>query len=54
MTIDGVKKILSNKNTSLDDNISLGVYNHNQKRANIIKNKIKNISKIVEDLKYLK
>ena len=54
MTINGVKKILNSENQLLDDNINLGVYKHNQKRTDIIKDKVKNISKIINELKILK
>ena len=55
LTIDGVKKILNDKHShSLDDDINLGVYNSGFKRTKIIKDKIKNISKIVKQIKKLK
>ena len=54
-TINGVKKILdSKKNTILDDNDNLSLYRRNLKASKIIKNKVKNISKIVSELKDLK
>ncbi len=54
-TINGVKKILdSKKNTILDDNDNLSLYRRNLKVSKIIKNKVKNISKIVSELKDLK
>jgi len=54
LTINGVKKILNNKESpSLDDAANLGVYNSGLKATKVIKNKIKNISKIVKELKNL-
>ena len=50
LTINGVKKILNNpERDSLDDDINLGVY-----KPDIIKTKIKNISKIIKEIKKLK
>ena len=55
LTIDGVKKILNSKEShSLDDAANLGVYNHGLKITKSIKDKIRNISKIVKELKNLK
>ena len=55
LTINGVKKILdSKKNTALDDNSNLSLYRQNLKVSKLIKNKVKKISKIVSELKYLK
>ena len=55
LTINGVKKILNNKESpSLDDAANLGVYNSGLKATRVIKDKIKNISKIVKELKNLK
>ena len=55
LTINGVKKILNNPEIrSLDDNMNLGVYKPNLQNAKIIKNKIKNISKIISELKKFK
>lgn len=55
LTIEGVKKILKDKEShSLDDAVNLGVYNPGLKTTKIIKSKIKNISKIVKELKNLK
>ena len=55
LTIDGVKKILNSKEShSLDDAVNLGVYNHGLKTTKSIKDKIRNISKIVKELKKLK
>ena len=52
ITISGVKKILNNQVSSeLDDNISLGVYKPGLNNTNMIKNKIRKISKIVKELK---
>ena len=50
-----VKKILNNpERDSLDDDINLGVYKPDLKTTNIIKTKIKNISKIIKEIKKLK
>ena len=55
LTINGVKKILESKEThSIDGNMSLGVYKTNLNKTKIIKDKIKNISKIIKDLKKYK
>tara|TARA_B100000029_G_scaffold282420_1_gene276336 strand:+ start:204 stop:608 length:405 start_codon:yes stop_codon:yes gene_type:complete len=55
MKISGVKKILSGKEThSIDDVTNLGVYKRDLKTSKIIKDKIKNIAKIIKELKYLK
>ena len=54
-TISGVKKILNDKDTQfLDEDINLGVYKRDLKTTKIIKRKIKNISKIIKELKNLK
>ena len=50
LTINGAKKILSNpKSLSIDDDMNLGI-----NRQKIIKDKIKNISKIIKELKKIK
>ena len=55
MTINGVKKILDNQKVhSIDDNINLGIYKPNQQSRKIIKDKVKNISKIIAELKLFK
>ena len=55
LTINGVKKILNNKECpSLDDAANLGVYNSGLKATKVIKDKIKNISKIIKELKKYK
>ena len=55
LTVVGVKRILNNKEAhSLDDAINLGVYNPGLETSKIIKDKIKNISKIVKEIKNLK
>ena len=54
-TINGVKKILNNTNIdSLDENINLSLYKTNIENKNLIKEKVKKISKIVRELKNLK
>ena len=55
LTINGVKKILNHKEShSIDDSINLGVYKPYLKSTKIIKDKVKNISKIINQLKDLK
>jgi len=55
LTINGVKKLLNNpKIDPLDENINLSVYKHDFKRAKVIKDKAKKISKIIKELKGLK
>ena len=52
LTINGVKKILNNPEAhSLDDNMNLGVYKSDLRNTKIIKDKIKKISKIINELK---
>tara|TARA_Y100000590_G_C15558438_1_gene953763 strand:+ start:735 stop:1139 length:405 start_codon:yes stop_codon:yes gene_type:complete len=52
LTINGVKKILNTEGVhSLDDDLNLGVYNPSQKTTKAIKDKAKNISKIIKELK---
>ena len=54
-TISGVKKILNDKKGHfLDDAISLGIYNPSLKSTKNIRDKIKNISKIIKELRNLK
>ena len=55
VTINGVKKILNNsKIDSLDGNEYPAIYNKNLDSKKLIKSKIKNISKIIKDLKKFK
>ena len=55
LTINGVKKMLNDKESqSIDDDTSLSVYKPSLKKSSVIKEKIKNISKIVKELKKLK
>ena len=52
LTINGVKKILEDTTfDSIDDYANFSVYNSPNKSKNIIKDKVKNISKIIKDLK---
>ena len=54
-TIIGVKKILdSRKLGSIDDPVNFGVYKPVNKSTKVIKDKIKNISKIIKELKKIK
>jgi len=54
LTINGAKKILSNPGThSIDADMNLGINTSNINK-NIIKDKIKNISKIIKELKKIK
>ena len=55
LTISGVKKMLNyTKSHSLDDSMNLGVYKPGLKTTNVIKEKIRNISKIINELKNLR
>ena len=55
LTIIGVKKILNNPNNqSIDQNDVLGVYKPTLVNTSVIKNKVKNISKIIKELKKFK
>ena len=55
LTINGAKMLLSNNKTDkLDDNLNLGLYNQNFKNTEIIKGKLKKISKIIKELKKYK
>ena len=55
LTINGVKKILNDKdNHSIDDTVNLGVYKRGLKTTKTIKDKAKNIAKIIKELKNLK
>ena len=55
LTINGVKKLLEAKNLeSIDDSLNFGVYKPTNKSTKIIKDKLKNISKIIKDLKKIK
>ena len=55
LTIKGVRKLLNNNdNQSIDENMNLGVYKPSLKTTKIIKDKIKKISKIINEIKKLK
>ena len=55
LTISGVKKMLNDTKTrSLDDSINLSVYKSDLRTTKVIKEKIKNISKIINELKNIK
>ena len=55
LTISGVKKMLNDTEShSLDDITNLSLYKPNLKTTKVIKQKIKNISKIIKELKDLK
>ena len=55
LTINGVKKILNMPEShSIDPDNNMGINRPDFKTAKLIKNKIKNISKIIEELKKLK
>ena len=55
LTINEVKKILNDKDMhSIDDSSNLGVYKRDIKTSKVIKNKVKNIVKIIKELKNLK
>ena len=55
LTINGAKKILNSSDThSIDDNINIGINKSDLNKTKIIKNKIKNISKIIKELRKFK
>ena len=55
LTINGVKKILEEKEFgTIDDSVNLGVYNSTNKSTKVIKDKLKNISRIIKQLKVIK
>ena len=55
LTINGVKRILNiSERDFIDDDMNIGINRPNIKTAKLIKNKVKNISKIVEELKKFK
>ena len=55
LTISGVKKLLEGKNLeSIDDPVNFCVYKPTNYSKKIIKEKLKNISKIIKDLKKIK
>ena len=55
LTINGAKKILNSSDThTIDDNINIGINKSDLNKTKIIKNKIKNISKIIKELKKFK
>ena len=55
LTINGVKKILNKPEThSIDDDMNIGINRPELNTTKVIKNKIKNISKIIEELKKFK
>ena len=55
LTINGVKKLLNDNNfDSIDEGLNFGVYKSDSKNTNLIKNRIKNISKIIKEIKKIK
>ena len=55
LTISGVKKMLNDaESQSLDDITNLSLYKPDLKTTKVIKEKIKNISKIIKELKEIK
>ena len=55
LTINGAKKILNMTNTdSLDDLMNISINTPDLDRTRVIKNKVKNISKIIKELKKFK
>jgi len=55
LTINGVKKLLEGKNLeSIDDTVNFGVYKPTINSTKIIRDKLRNISKIIKDLKNIK
>jgi len=55
LTINGAKKILNTATThSIDDIMNIGINRKDLKKTRVIKSKIKNISKIIQELKKFK
>ena len=55
LTINGAKKLLKKTKThSLDDDVNIGINRSDLNTTKIIKNKIKNISKIIKELRKFK
>ena len=55
LTINGVKKILNSTDMhSIDDSVNLGVYKSEFRSAKLIKDRVKNISKIIKELRKIK
>ena len=55
LTINGVKKLLEvTKADTIDDSVKFGVYKPVNKSTKLIKEKIRNISNIIKDLKKIK
>lgn len=55
LTINGVKKLLDvTKADTIDDSVKFGVYKPVNKSTKLIKEKIRNISNIIKDLKKIK
>ena len=55
LTINGVKKILNKSEThSIDDNVNIGINRSDLNITKNIKSKIKNISKIIKELRKFK
>ena len=55
LTISGVKKILGTKVIhSIADSVNLGVYKSEFRSAKLIKDRVKNISKIIKELRKIK
>ena len=55
LTINGVKKMLDKKKIDgIDVQQNFGVYKPNDKSARLVKDKVKNITKIIKEIKKLK
>ena len=55
LTINGAKKILNmKKSTSIDDEANIDINKPNLENTKLIKRKLKNISKIIKELKKIK
>jgi DNA-binding transcriptional MerR regulator len=55
LTISGVKKLLNDSNLdSIDEGLNFGVYKSVSNNTNLIKDRIKNISKIIKEIKKIK
>ena len=55
LTINGAKRLLDEKNLeSIDDSVNYSVYKPTNKSTKIVRDKLKNISRIIKELKKIK
>jgi len=55
LTINGAKKILNSSEThSIDDDVNIGINRSDENTTRLIKSKVKNISRIIKELKKFK